>query len=245
MNYSKEEIFQILIDFYNFQVAFDPEVDKEIDFYFNTSINEWISICDLVEPKKLAKYYFELFELKTDYFEFETIFLKGKSKNLGDLCEYLAIHSIKKEINPIILFGKSCKSAAIFKTLKSELLKKGINTNNLKPDTELLPFFRKYGGVLLGIVNKISPGSLTNFEYEENKQTSFGISLILITVFLMIPILYFWSFHWLYFIPIIIGLLLTIIGRNLKPKKYSVGFSTFRELIYDMERKLENKPLSY
>lgn len=243
MKYTKKDIFQMLIDSYNFQAVFDPEVDKEIDVSCNTSIEEWISICDLVRPEKLAKFYYHSFELKSDYSKLEYILLNGDKYNLGDLCQYIADSAIKREINPIVLFGKKCKSAAIFKTLKLELNKRGINTDNLKPSSEILPFFLKYGGVLVDVVSRIAPGSLTNFEYEENRPTSVGTSLIILTLLLMVPTLIFWNFHWIFISPIVLGLILAIVGRNLEPKKCSVGFNSFRELIYEMERKLENKSL--
>lgn len=243
MKYSKEDIFQILIDLYNFQTAFDIEVDEGFELSFLTSIEEWVEACDLVGPKKLTKHYYQLFELTSNYAELEYIFLNGKDYNLEDLCQYLADNAIRKEIKPIVLFGRSCKSAAVFKTLKSELVKRGVNADFLKPSSEILPFFSRHGGILLDVVNKIAPGSLTNFEYENNRPTSVGMSIVLISLFLMIPVSIFWTFHWTFFTPIIVGFLLVIIGGNMKPKKYSVGFNTFRELIHEMENNLESKPL--
>lgn len=243
MKYTKEDIFQTLIDSYNFQIEFDVAVDKGFEFSFLTSIEEWVDACDLVGPKQLTKYYYELFELSSNYEELESIFLNGKYNNLGDLCQYLADNAIRKEIKPMVLFGRSCKSAAIFKTLKSELVKRGVDADFLKPSSEILPFFSKHGGILLDVVCKIAPGSLTNFEYEDNRATSVGILIILTSFFLMIPISIFWAFHWAFFTPMIVGYLLIIIGRNMKPKRYSVGFNTFRELIYEMESNLEGKNL--
>ncbi len=59
--YTPEDILQIFIDSYNCQTVFDPEVETGQVLTFDTPIWDWIGICDLIAPKKLAKYYCELF----------------------------------------------------------------------------------------------------------------------------------------------------------------------------------------
>jgi len=49
--YTPEEILQILNDFYNCQSVFDPEVEPCEILTFETTIADWIIICNLLEPK--------------------------------------------------------------------------------------------------------------------------------------------------------------------------------------------------
>ncbi len=71
--YSPHEILQILNDFYNCQAVFDPEVDPGEHLTFETTILDWRAICDLIEPKKLAKSYSDLFNLTTPLADLEKI----------------------------------------------------------------------------------------------------------------------------------------------------------------------------
>jgi len=88
--YTSEEILQILIDFYNFQANFVSEVDKEQGLTFQTTIKEWRSICDLIEPTKLAKCYHEFFELETNESDLINIFSNEKEHTLKEFCDYMA-----------------------------------------------------------------------------------------------------------------------------------------------------------
>ena len=106
--YNPDEILQILIDFYNCQAAFDPEVDSGQILNFNTTISDWRMICDLIEPINLAKYHHDLFNLKTPLADLEQILLDEDSKTIGDFCIYIANNSEKTEIKPIISLGQQC-----------------------------------------------------------------------------------------------------------------------------------------
>ena len=233
--YSPNEILQILNDFYNCQSVFDPEVESGEILNFETTISEWRRICDLVEPKKLADYYYDLFQLTTQRADLQAVLLQNKNE-LRILCNYLSEHAIKQSISPILIMGQRCMTASIFKTLTSNLETRGMQTKSIRPSSEFAPIFQKHGAMLLEEVNKLVPGSLSKFEYRDNwiVKTGIGLNLFSFLTFIIAPMI--WHFHWVLFIPLCIGITLTFIGNKFRPAKESIGgYITVRDLILGME----------
>lgn len=244
MKYSKEDILAILISQYKFQIEFDPVVVKGMDFNFENSIFDWRDACDLVEPKKLAKIYHKEFNIDRPLSELEDILINENTSTVLDFCEYLSKHAERETIEPLKLLGQNCKTALIFRTLKQNLTQKGVDTTELKPSSEINPFFLKYGGLLFEEVNKIAPGTLSTFEYKTNKLSRIGRIITFIGLFLLIAISWNWSFSWWLILPLIIGAVLIQIGSKKQPEKLNIGgFNSFRELIYGMEDKLSENTL--
>jgi hypothetical protein len=238
--YSSSDILQILNDFYNCQSEFDPEVEKGEVLTFDTSIADWTMICDLIEPRKLAKYYHDLFKLETPIADLEDILIHEEQNKLHDFCDYIAQNAPKQNVVPIISLGQSCETASIFKTLIYNLKNRGINTNNIKPSSEFIPLFNKFGGELLEEVNKLAPGSLTKFEYRDNKIVRTGWSIIGIFILLIIVIPLIWHFHWGLMTLLGLGIIVVIIGKRFKPEKEIIGgYSTMRDLIMGMQRQIK------
>lgn len=234
-NYSPSEILQILNDFYNCQSVFDPEVYPGEPLTFDTTISEWRDICDLVEPKALAKYYHNLFQLKTPLLDLEVILAQSEN-NLGNFCEYLSEYAIKQSISPIVIMGQACTTASIYKALMKNLKARGIDCKNMQPSSKLAPLFKKHGAVLLEEVNKLEPGSLSVFEYQDNwiVRTGMIFNLIFFLSIIFVPIV--WHFHWMLFIPLCIGIILLLTGNRFNPAKEVIGgYDTVRDLILGME----------
>lgn len=240
MKYSKDDIFQILISQYQFAIEFDPVVVKGMDFDFESSIFEWIDACDLVAPKTLAKIYHKEFGIDRPISELEDILINENSRTVSDFCEYISKHAKRENIEPIRLLGQNCQTAAIFRTLKQNLTEKGADTSELKPSSEINPFFLKYGRLLIDEVNRIAPGTMSEFEYKSHKLSRIGRNVMFIGFFAMIGIWWVWNFNWWLILPIIIGIITFLIGDKKQPEKLNLsGFQNFRELIYGMEKKLK------
>ncbi|HNY01279.1 MAG TPA: hypothetical protein PKG48_01765 [Bacteroidales bacterium] len=238
--YSPEEILQLLKDFYNFQTQFDPEVESGEELTFYTTIADWRMICDLVSPMKLAKVHHEFFELKSSITELEDILYFEEKNTLRDFCEYIAKNASKEKIHPIITLGQSCMSAAIFKTLMTNLNKRGVNTDSIKPSSNFVPLFDKYAIELLEEVNKIAPGSLTKFEYRNNIIVRTGSMILLISILSIIVVSLFWHFHMSLLILSFLGLVVIFIGKLFKPEKNIIGgYNTMRDLVIGIQEQLE------
>jgi hypothetical protein len=240
MKYTKDDILQMLISQYKFGIEFDPVVIKGMDFNYESSIFEWQDACDLVETKKLAQIYHKEFNIKRPISELENILADGDNKTISDFCEYMSLHAEREKIEPIKLLGQQCTSAMIFRVLKQKLTDKGADTTGLKPSSEINPFFLKFGGQLFDEVNRIAPGTFSEFEYKSNKILRFGRNIMFFGVLTLICISWFWKFQWQLILPIILGIGLTNIGGKKQPEKLNIsGFKNFRELIFEMEKKIK------
>ena len=233
--YSPDEILQILNDFYNYQSAFDPEVELGETLNFETTILEWRVICDLVEPKKLASYYYDLFQLTAQPADLEAILLQSKNK-LEFFCNYLSKNAIKQSISPIKIMGQHCMTASIFKTLKRNLKTRGIGTESIRPSSKFAPLFQKHSAAFLEEVNKLAPGSLSKFDYRDNWILKTGFAFNLLSFLSFIAVSIDWQFHSALFIALCTGITLTFLGNRLKPSKENIGgYDTLRDLILGME----------
>lgn len=157
MKYTKDDILQMLISQYKFGIEFDPVVIKGMDLNYESSIFEWRDACDLVDTKKLAKIYHKEFNLNRPISELENILEDEDNKTISDFCEYISENAEREKIEPIKLLGQNCTSASIFRVLKQKLTENGADTTELKPSSEINPFFLKYGGQLFNEVNRIAP----------------------------------------------------------------------------------------
>lgn len=234
--YSPDEILQILTDFYNFQAAFDPEVDNGQILTFDTTISDWRMICDLIEPIKLAKCHHDYFKIKTPLADLEQLLIDEDSKTLGDFCNYVSENSEKSEIKPINILGQKCLSASIYKSLIDKLNNRGIDTKDIRPSSKFVPLFDKHTNEFMEEVNKLAPGSLSKFEYRDNKIVRFGWSIIGISLLGLILISLIWKFHWTMLLFLGLGIIAITIGRQYKPEKEIIGgYDTIRDLIKGME----------
>ncbi|EDP70680.1 hypothetical protein FBALC1_07973 [Flavobacteriales bacterium ALC-1] len=240
MKYSKEDVLQMLISQYHFQTEFDPAVVKGMELNYESSISEWIDACDLINPKELAKYYYSTFEIKQPISELENILLNEDKNTLSVFCEYISQYAERQNIESIKLLGQNCQTASIFKTLKQNLTESGADTTDLKPSTKINEFFLKSNGLLFHEVNRIAPGTMSEFEYKANKIQRIGSTIGFFAVVFAIGFWSIWFFHWLLLLPIVIGIVIYQIGVKKEPEKMNIGgFDNFRELIYEMEKQMK------
>lgn len=238
MKYTKKDILNYLKSQYEFQLEFDPVVIKGKELNYETPIWEWIDICDLIQPKQLAKVYNEEFGILKSSSELESI-LHSSNSNLGDFCNYISTNAQKQEIKPVKLFGSSCQTASIFKTLISNLNKKGFETSKINPSSNLNPIFLKDAGTFISEINKIAPGVISNYDYKENKLVELGNILILLGLFFPIAGSFIWKFHILMIVPFIIGIGLSRYGHTKNPKILKLGnLNTFRDLVNKMNEQM-------
>ncbi len=236
--YTPEEILLILIAFYNCQSVFDPEVSPGEELCFETTISDWQSICDLVAPKPLAKYYYDLFDLTTSVDELEQI-LSNEKNNLSVFCEYIAENAIKETISPARIMGQHCLTASIFKTLITGLKSKGVDTGNIKPSSLFVPLFHKHGATLLEEVNRLAPGALSDFERRDNRFTKVGGAIIAFSILSIIVFSAAWHFQWAWLFPLVAGIVLFYIGDRIGPAREVIGgYATMRDLILGMQAEM-------
>ena len=241
-HYTSEEILQIQIDLYNCLVYFTGDADAGHQLTFQTSIKEWREISDLDKPISLAKYYHSYFNMDTDLSELINLF-SNEDNTLGMLCNYIADNSIKTTITPVVSLGSLCLEAAIFKTLKNELEKEGIDTTDFKPSTNFVAFFLKYTDEIVSIVSKLAPGTLVYYKYKSTFIGKLSASLLLLSIITPITMAVFYHITW-HIIPLFaVTIIVMLISNKLeKSNQYDIsGYRTVRDLVIGMKKRMDIK----
>lgn len=237
--YTREEVLAIFQANYIQQQQFDPEVELGEILTFETSIEEWRSICDLLPPRQIAEYFNYFFELNILVEEWITIIEPGDEKKLKVLCEFIALNATKPTIVPVKLFGADCQSAATFKYLMKRFAEKGVQVKSIKPSDFLEPFVIDNFGLLIEEVNKVNPSVLPPVNYKYNFFSNVGIISFLIGLVVLIASIWISNLS-IVFVSLFAGsIMFTWIGAKLRPAKASFdGIHTFRDLV---EKINENK----
>ena len=236
--YTPAEILAIFQVNYLQQQEFDPEVDLGEELTFNTTIAEWINICDLVEPRKLGEYFNYLFELNISIEKWSSILLPRNIRNLKELCDFISLNAIKPLIKPVKLLGSECESAATFRYLLERFKEKGIEVKDIKPSSLLEPFAKDYLGIFIEEVNKVNPSTLPPVVYKSNYLYRLGVIFFAVAFFLMITSIWISDLIWVYLSSICIGMLFCWIGSKYKPRQASFNeIVTFRDLITKIQNK--------
>lgn len=234
--YHPTEILQILFANYKQQQQYDDIVLKDQLFTFNTTIEEWQDICDLVDSSKLWKYLNYYFRISLNKELWMTVLEPEDTKTLGDLCNFITLHADKEIIQPIKLFGNNCKSAAIFKSLIRKLQDRGVDTSDIKPSSKLEPLVKKYTSTLIEEINQIDPSVLPPINFKANWVYKWGLSTFITLLLVTILLAYNESkLGWLTEGLTLVGYIMIWIGAKLKPKHASfTNINTVADLIKKM-----------
>ncbi|NOT52758.1 MAG: hypothetical protein HOP10_15950 [Chitinophagaceae bacterium] len=229
--YTPEEILAIFQANYLQQQQFDPEIDPGESLELETTIEEWINICDLSEPYELSDYFNYFFDLDFSMETWLYVMQPKNKKTLGELCNFISEEAFKPVIVPIKVFGSDCRNAATFKHLISQFSKKGIDAK-IQPSSSVESFAKKHLGILIEEVNKLNPETLPPVKYRENAWQNLGGYCLLFCVLTAIASI------WISNLGLIIGglfgtgILFYWIGSRFEPKQMSFdGLVTFKDLV--------------
>ncbi|WP_461633270.1 hypothetical protein [Labilibaculum euxinus] len=244
-NYRKitpEEVFFIFKEEHRLCSQFDVEADPTVDLTMDSSIKEWRYSMDLLPWRKLGKYLNEEFEINISENDWESTLEPSRTKRLGDVCRLISNHAQIEIVKPIKLFGKDCLSASLFKTIKRNLTKRGVDTSDLKPSTLIEPYLKNYFGEFIEQINKNYTGVIPEIKTNETKLSKSN-SLIWPALILVFIAGFFWNpLFGLAVILLIIGLFSGNASRKEFEDQNDMMFipeiKTFRDLV---ERIIEKK----
>jgi len=238
-HYTSEEILQILIDSYNCQVSFCGDAYTRHQLTFQTTIGEWRKICDLDKPVHLAEYLRGVFNMDTNQSDLINLLSSEDITTLGILCNYIADHSIKATITPAVS-ESLCLEVSIFKALKNELEKKGIDTTDFKPSANFAVFFLKYTEEIISIISKLSPGTLSYYKYKSTIMGKLSALLILSSIITPVAMVIFYHNITWHIIPLfVVTIIVKLISNKLEsPNQYDIsGYRTIRDLVIGMKKR--------
>lgn len=143
-DYTPEEVLDILREEHRLFSFIDCEVDDDMEITPEMLVYYWRTGGDFLPWGNLYKALNFKFKIDQSYSAWKKAIYPEKRKRIWDMCVFISQHAKKEVIHPIRILGKECLSAAIFLTLKQNLLNRGIEEEYLKPSTNLIPFLDKH-----------------------------------------------------------------------------------------------------
>lgn len=240
--YTPNEILEFLRADYRQRAVIDSAVTRNQHLSFDTTIDNWRDICDLVEVENLCEVLNHWFDINILDKEWMTVLKNGYDNTLEDLCKFIANRTIKIEVTSRKLFGKDCLTAGVFKAVVIELEKRGVDIRNICPSSNLEELSFLYFRELINVINLLNPQVLPPVEFESNETYQAGENLFILAI-LMTSLAYFFNHKLALIILIVlvcIGIFLMNKGAKLPPKKMQfTGIETVGDLIkklsYDIQ----------
>lgn len=160
------DILAILIEDHRHQTAYDSEADPDAVLTFETRVSDWRRACDLMYWVALGRAMNWQFGTSFSEQQWRSVLKPGRRRTLRDVCDLIATRALLPELNPIRVFGKSCKTAGAFLILRSLLAERGVRVDDIRPSSDTAPILREHFGAFLNSVARLAPGRLPRIEVE-------------------------------------------------------------------------------
>lgn len=164
MKYSSLEILMFFKEIHRLSSPLDFMADSTIQINEETTIEDWRISGDLVGWKKLAKSLNEEFELSISLDEWKEVLEPAKKQKLIGVCEMISYHANKRLIVSMKKSETLCKSASIFRFIKRELKRRGVEVDGLKPNSPIEEYLSKNYEEIIPIIAKLEGGIIERLE---------------------------------------------------------------------------------
>jgi hypothetical protein len=152
------DILNIFIEQHRLCSPLDPEANPYAKLSFDTTIDEWRDANDFIHWQPLSRYLNTQFNIDISEEDWKRTLTPASKRTLADLCQLISEHWAQQDIQPIILFGQECISAAIFLTLKKYLQRRNVDVSELRPSTLVTEYFEKHFSEMIEQITIISKG---------------------------------------------------------------------------------------
>ncbi|TKG87898.1 hypothetical protein EYV94_27785 [Puteibacter caeruleilacunae] len=238
IKYTPKEILQILNDFYLLQSEYIGEAKRGHKLSFETTIKNWRTTCNLLEPDKLTKADHEYFGLTTDMAELMDILSNENKNTLKEYCEYIAQNAKRETITLRGSLGGKCLEAGILKKINENLKKRGAKIKELKPSDNFPLLFKKHPEIF-EVVSKLAPGTIGYYKIKVNTVSKIGGYLFLLAILILIIVLIVHKASWFLAIPFIVSFIFMSIGNKMKDALFDIGgYKTVRDLVYGIKQRV-------
>lgn len=141
-----------------FLLDFDMLPREELTF--ESTVEEWREQMDLLDWRPLGQTENELWEINLSDEEWKQVLEPEDEKTLGGVCELIARHATAPVIREETFFGKPCRPASAFLTIRALLQEAGADVSEIAPSTDLSAYSYQYGRTFLSTIANLSPGTL-------------------------------------------------------------------------------------
>jgi hypothetical protein len=155
-----EYVLAVLRDEHQQQCQYDPTADPTAVLSLDTTVVEWRAACDLLGWREIGRAYNHLWGISCSDAEWRAALEPARQRRLADVCQLIASRAVRPLIQPSRLLGSTCAPAGAFLTIRSLLHDAGAPADEIAPSTPLAQYTRRFAGVFLGPVSRLSPGAL-------------------------------------------------------------------------------------
>lgn len=113
------------------------EADPEIRLLPATTILEWRWACELEGWRSVGQAFNAAWALDLTDSEWRALLEPARRRSLGDLCAYLAPRMRVPRISDVEVFGRRCRPAGAFLTLRAVLARAGMDVGSVRPSSAL------------------------------------------------------------------------------------------------------------
>lgn len=163
---SRDYVLAVLIDDHRQQCQFDPVADPDVTLTLESTVADWREACDLVGWRPLGRAMNAWWRVDLSDDQWRGVLEPAESKSLNGVCELIAANAVAPTIRPATFFGRPCRRAAAFLTVRSLLRDAGADVAEVRPTTLLHEYTRNHLQTFLGPISRLAPGALPDVKIE-------------------------------------------------------------------------------
>lgn len=179
-----EYVLAVLRDNHRQLCQFDPAADPDATLTFDTTVADWRLACDLLSWRELGKAQNQIWNIHCSHAEWKSVLEPARQRRLIEVCELIASQANRPLIRSFHIFGRCCRPAGTFLTIRSMLNDAGANAEEISPSTLLAPYARRHPDLFLDAISRLAPGALPSVRIKKPKYDSaVSCSTALLTCF--------------------------------------------------------------
>jgi hypothetical protein len=212
--YSKFEVLQIVKADFLLRSQVDAMVDGSCPVNEDTSLEDWIDMCDLLPLRYQRAVYNDWFKVTISEDQWYERLTPVRTKTVGDLCGLISENASRLQVDPIRVFGHLCQEAAVFRLMIHERKVIGPSTpfsSSIMEDSNWKIF---------QIFQLIKPGMDIRFNFRISKRFNFIVWKVPAIMVAFSFIVYYWSGVASITILLLLGLHICILNNF--PRLYSL-----------------------
>lgn len=181
-----DDVLACFVDEHRQQCQYNAAMDSAARLNFDTTVADWREACDLLPCNTLGPALNKQFEINVSKDQWRAVLLPEFRSSLRGVCELIAAHAYAPVIEPARVFGRECRAAGAFLTLRWLLVTAGADVRDFRPSTPLDPLLRRHSSAVLQWASKVAPGRLPPVRIETPVYTFFAVVLAISTLAILV-----------------------------------------------------------
>ena len=165
-----EFVLSFFNDWYRkvWQSVYDREPPEPLTF--ETTIEDWFIDDDFLTWSSVAYRMNRIWGVSIPLKEWKAVLSPVGKKTLAGVCQLISQHARVPVIRERSFFGKPCRSASTFLTIRALLQEAGVDVSEIRPSTSLEEYARQHWELFWGEFTMLAPGALPPCRFVKTRQ---------------------------------------------------------------------------